>query len=50
MYECPFENEIVWDGRKTAMRRFTDFDDCECFVAEVDVAEDIDTSEMTLSR
>jgi hypothetical protein len=50
LYECPFKNEIVWDGRKTAMRRFTDFDDCECFVDEVDVAAGFDTSEMTLSR
>ena len=48
--ECPVENEFVWDGRKPARRHFTDTDDYECFVAEVDVAEDIDTFTMTLSR
>ena len=48
--ECPVANEIGWDGRKTARRHFTDFDDCECFVAEVDVTEDIDTFKLTLSR
>ena len=49
LYECPFDIEFVWDRRKMAMRRFADFDDCECFAAEVDVAEGIDTSGMTLS-
>ena len=33
-----------------AMRRFAELDDCEGFVDEVDVAEGIDVSEMTLSR
>ena len=49
LYECPFDSEFVWDGRKLATRRFADFDDCECFAAEVDVAEGIDTSGTTLS-
>ena len=48
--EGPFDNEFVWDGRKMAMRRFAELDVCEGFVDEVDVAEGIDVSEMTLSR
>ena len=50
LYECLFNNVFVWDGREMAMRHFADFDDCECFAAEIDVAEGIDTSGMTLSR
>ena len=48
--EGSFDNEFVWDGRKMAMRRFAELDDCEGFVDEVDVAEGIDVSEMTMSR
>ena len=48
--ECPVANEVGWDGRKTASRHFTDIDDCECFVDEFDVAEDIDTFLMTFFK
>ena len=49
-FEGPIDNEFVWDGRKMARRHFAEFDDGEGFVEEVDGAEGIDVSEMTLPR
>ena len=49
MFEGSFDYELIWYGRKAALRHFAEFGNCKVFVNDVDGAEGINISETTLS-